>query len=111
GLSTSPAMMLGGRALLGITEAVFIPVAVSLIGSVLPATLRSRAVALFFTAQLVGVIAGGSMGGWIADHLGWRLAFFALGILGTLFALPLAWFLRGFREPATKSSARADVST
>jgi predicted MFS family arabinose efflux permease len=98
GVANSPSAVLTCRALLGITEAVFIPVAVSLIGNTLPAQLRSRAVALFFSAQLIGVVVGGSAGGWIGEHLGWRLAFFGLGIVGALFAIPLGWFLRGFRE-------------
>jgi MFS transporter, Spinster family, sphingosine-1-phosphate transporter len=99
GLSTSPGMLLSARALLGITEALFIPLAVSLIASTMPPALRSRAVGLFFSAQLCGVVAGGSVGGWIAERFGWRVSFFALGILGSLFAIPLAIFFRTSREP------------
>jgi len=103
GLSTSPGMLLAGRALLGLTEAMFIPVAVSLIGSTVPGELRSRAVSVFFTAQLCGVVAGGSLGGCVAERFGWRLAFFGLGIAGVGFAAPLAVFLRRFPEPPTQA--------
>jgi predicted MFS family arabinose efflux permease len=92
GFSTSPTMLLTGRALLGITEALFIPLAVSLIGSSLPARFWARAMGLFFTAQLCGVVVGGSLGGWISERFGWRCSFFALGIIGAVFAGPLAMF-------------------
>ena len=91
--------MLTGRALLGLTEALFVPLAISLIGTALPPALRARAVGLFFTAQLCGVVAGGSLGGWIAEHWGWRLSFFALGTAGAIFAAPLLLFFRNFQEP------------
>ena len=98
GLSTSPGMLLTGRAFLGITEAVFVPVAVGLIGSTLPVQFHSRATGLLFSAQLFGVIVGGAVGGWIAEHWGWRTSFFCLGIVGALFAPALAMFLRNIRE-------------
>jgi predicted MFS family arabinose efflux permease len=100
GLSVSPVMLLSGRALLGITEALFIPIAITMIGSALPAAMRARAVGVFFTAQLCGVVIGGSLGGWIAEHWGWRYSFFGLGLAGALFAAPLASFFRGLPEPA-----------
>lgn len=100
GLSNSPAALLTGRTFLGISEAVFVPVAVSLIGNTLPLAFRSRAIGLFFSAPLLGVVAGGSLGGWVADHLGWRLAFFYLGAAGALLAIPLAVFLRRFQDIA-----------
>lgn len=99
GLSVSPGILLTGRALLGVTEALFIPLAVSLIGSTLPPRFQSRAVGLFFTAQLCGVVVGGSAGGWISEHFGWRISFFMLGTIGAIFAAPLALFFRDFPEP------------
>ena len=114
GFSNGPASLLGGRVLLGVTEAVFIPIAVNLIGDTVPLEFRSRAVALFFSAQILGVIAGGSLGGWIAEHLGWRVAFFALGTAGALLAAPLAVFLRRFRRlppaPETRRHSRSDFT-
>jgi len=104
GFSNSPAMLLSARGLLGITEALFVPLAVSLIGSSVRAPLRSRAVALFFSAQLCGVVLGGSFGGWIAEYFGWRWAFFVLGIVGALFAAPLALVFRRLPEPALSLS-------
>ena len=99
GFSNSPTTLLVGRAMLGITEALFIPLAVSLIGSSLPASFRARAMGLFFTAQLCGVVVGGSLGGWIGERFGWRLSFFSLGVAGAIFAGPLAIFFRKVPEP------------
>ena len=54
---------------------------------------RSRAVALFATSQLVGVAVGGSLSGYIAELLHWRVSFWLLGGCGLLFAIPLWRFL------------------
>ena len=116
GLSNSPASMLTGRAFLGITEAVFVPVAVSLIGTILPPEFHSRATGFFFSAQLCGIVTGGWLGGWFAEHWGWRFAFFGFGIIGTVFAIPMAlFFRRNMRDtrPQTirQNSLRADFVT
>lgn len=116
GFSNSPGAMLTGRAFLGITEAVFVPVAVSLIGTILPPEFHARATGLFFSAQLCGIVMGGWLGGWFAEHLGWRFAFFGFGIAGTLFAIPMALFfrraMRGRRSNTERqNSLRSDFVT
>ena len=55
-----------------------------------PAT-RSKAIALFATSQMVGVAVGGSLSGYVAEHLHWRASFWMLGT-GWLFAIPLYRF-------------------
>ena len=62
--------------------------------------LRSRAIAVFDTAQLAGVVLGGWFGGVMAQQGHWRYAFFALGIVGILFAVPYFLFLKGTSEEA-----------
>jgi MFS transporter, Spinster family, sphingosine-1-phosphate transporter len=83
------------RSLMGISEAFYIPAALALIADYHTDTTRSRAVGLHQMAIYVGVIVGG-FSGFVADEptLGWRFAFDACGIVGILYALPLALLLR-----------------
>jgi MFS transporter, Spinster family, sphingosine-1-phosphate transporter len=83
------------RSLMGTSEAFYIPAALALIADHHAGPTRSRAVGLHQMAIYCGVIAGG-FGGYVADapHLGWRFAFDACGVVGLLYAVPLAFLLR-----------------
>lgn len=81
------------RAAMGISEALFMPAAISLTTGLTRVQWRSRAVASLTTAQIAGVIAGASFGGWMAQQGYWRAAFVLLGILGLIYALPYGWYL------------------
>src|SRR5262245_15229646 len=98
GLAKSPNMLLALRALMGISEALFMPAAIALTANAFPPNTRSRAIAALTTAQILGNVGGGWFGGWMADAGHWRTAFFALGALGLIFAFPYFAFLRGFNE-------------
>ncbi|MFA6543509.1 MAG: MFS transporter [Limisphaerales bacterium] len=100
GMASSPNAMLVLRALMGISEALFMPAAIALTANAFPPASRSRAIAVLTTAQIFGVIGGSSFGGWMANEGHWRAAFFVLGGVGLLFALPYFAFLRGFNEEA-----------
>jgi len=93
GLSVSATMLLGMRAAMGISEALFMPAAISLTTNFTAAKWRSRAVASLTTAQIAGVIAGGSFGGWMAQQGKWREAFILLGICGLVYSIPYVWYL------------------
>ena len=73
---TSYEQLLLTRALMGISEAFYIPAALALISDFHTGHTRSRAVGLHQMGIYVGVIIGG-FGGYAADHpaLGWRWAF------------------------------------
>ena len=92
--------LLWTRALMGISEAFYIPAALALIADYHPGGTRSRAVGLHQMGIYVGVIVGG-FGGYVADHpgLGWRLAFDALR--------PRRHALRGAAVPAPANAPRA----
>lgn len=87
--------LLWARSLMGISEAFYIPAALALIAEIHTGPTRSRAVGLHQMAIYCGVIAGG-FGGYVADapDLGWRVAFYACGVFGMLYALPLLFLLR-----------------
>jgi MFS family permease len=98
GLANSPNMLLGLRALMGISEALFMPAAIALTANAFPPARRSRAIAALTTAQILGNVGGGWFGGWMANEGHWRTAFFVLGGAGLVFALPYSAFLRGVNE-------------
>src|SRR6266487_2540820 len=107
GLSHSAFMLLSCRALIGITESLFIPPALALTASAHGPGTRSRAIAVFDTAQLAGVVMGGWYGGYIAGAFHWRLAFYLLGMFGILFAIPYAVFLKGTSEESQDETKRS----
>ncbi len=83
------------RALMGISEAFYIPGALALIAEFHAGPTRSRAIGLHQMGIYAGVIVGG-FAGYIADdpRLGWRWAFHACGLIGILYAVPLYFLLR-----------------
>ncbi len=65
----------------GVGEAMFAPSAYALIGEQHSET-RAQAMALHQTSLYVGVIVTGAVAGYIADHFGWRGAFWIFGAGG-----------------------------
>lgn len=95
--------LVGTRALMGVSEAFYIPAALALIADHHRGETRSRAVGLHQTGIYAGLILGGFMG-HVADapDLGWRFAFKACGVVGVIYALPLLLVLR---DPPVKADA------
>jgi MFS family permease len=87
--------LLAARAIMGVSEAFYIPAALALIADFHLGPTRSRAVGLHQMGIYAGVILGG-FSGYVADSasLGWRWAFDACGIVGVVYALPLFFLLR-----------------
>ena len=109
GLATSALMLLAMRALMGVSESLYMPSAITLTANAHAPEKRSRAIALLTTAQIVGVVAGGWFGGWMGDHGHWRGAFFALGAMGLLYSGPYFLFLRGVHEDAHVESVKSNA--
>jgi MFS family permease len=105
---TTYEQLLVTRALMGISEAFYIPAALALIADFHVGSTRSRAVGLHQMGIYVGVIVGG-FGGYAADHpgFGWRRAFDVCGIAGLAYALPLFLLLRNpARSPESHGRRR-----
>jgi len=107
GFAASATMMLALRALMGISESLYMPTAIALTANAHPPELRSRAIATLTTAQIAGTVAGSWFGGWMADRGQWRGAFFVLGALGVLYALPYFLFLRTVKEDTATPAVAA----
>ena len=115
GLAPNGTFLLVCRALLGISESMYMPAAYALIANAHGPATRSKAVAIFATSQMVGVALGGSMSGYIAERLHWRASFWILGCAGLLFAIPLHRFFRTipaqFETGASKTPQPAGFSS
>jgi MFS family permease len=102
------------RALMGVSEAFYIPAALALIADFHRGPTRSRAVSYHQMGIYVGVIIGG-FSGHVADTpgLGWRWAFGTAGLIGILYALPLFKLLKNPERPVEaqpQASPRAAVT-
>ncbi len=87
--------LIAARALMGISEACYIPAALALIADFHSGETRSRAVGIHLMGIYAGIILGG-FSGYVAQSpsLGWRFAFNACGVIGILYAIPLFAWLR-----------------
>jgi MFS family permease len=87
--------LMAARALMGVSEAFYIPAALALITDFHPANTRSRAVGFHQTGIYLGQILGG-FAGYVADspEHGWRWAFSLCGMIGVIYAVPLLVALR-----------------
>ena len=95
GQVTTYDQLLATRALMGVSEAFYIPAALALIADFHRGSTRSRAVGAHQMGIYTGVIIGG-FSGYVADQasLGWRWAFEASGAIGVLYAIPLFFLLK-----------------
>jgi MFS family permease len=84
------------RALGGLGEAFYFPVAMSLISDYHGKSTRSRAMSLHQSGVYAGSILGGALSGFIGQYYGWRSSFLFFGFSGLLLGLAL-WGL--LREP------------
>lgn len=99
------------RAVMGISEAFYIPAALALIADYHLGPTRSRAVGMHQMGIYAGVILGG-FSGYAADHpeLGWRWMFEMCGLAGALYALPLFLLVRNAPEPPAGVSGAGQAS-
>lgn len=64
--------LLAARALMGISEACYLPAALALIVERQSERYRSLATGLHQSGLYTGMILGGAWGGWMGEHYGWR---------------------------------------
>jgi len=95
------------RALMGISEATYIPAALALIADYHRAGTRSLATGIHMTGISVGAGLGG-LGGWLAERYGWNYAFILFGVIGIVYAVLLLLLLRDAPRDGVATSASAD---
>jgi MFS family permease len=99
--------LMAARALMGISEAFYIPAALALIADFHPGLTRSRAVGLHQTGIYAGQILGG-FAGFVADspEHGWRWMFTTCGMIGAIYAMPLLALLRNPDRPVVETATQ-----
>ncbi len=100
--------MLGARALMGVSEAFYLPAALALIADWHGPKTRSLATGLHQSGLYTGIVLGGAWGGWMGDHAGWRPVFWILGIAGVVYFGILMFALRDKPTGAQSSSGLAN---
>lgn len=91
--ATSFEALIVTRALMGISEACYIPAALALIADYHGSSTRSLATGI----HMAGIMAGqslGFIGGWVAEEYVWTYAFSAFGIVGILYSFILLFLLK-----------------
>lgn len=85
--------LIAARALMGLSEACYIPAALALIADYHRGSTRSLATGLHMSGIYAGAALGG-IGGYVAEHYGWRAGFTWFGAFGVVYALVIVAFLR-----------------
>jgi predicted MFS family arabinose efflux permease len=77
------------RALVGVGEAAYAPGGTAMMTSCFPPRFRARVQSVFNLGMLVGGVLGLAAGGVLSQWVGWRSAFFLVGVPGFLMALSI----------------------
>jgi len=101
------AEMASARALMGITEACYMPAALALIAESHGESSRSLATGLHQSGIYAGIVLGGALGGWLGERYGWRACFDVLGLAGLGYAVVLGLALARVKPAATPGLAPA----
>src|SRR5689334_23028082 len=87
GLAGSFRSLLFARALVGVGEAAYTPAGTAMISATFSKQIRARVQGVFDVGMFIGGATGIAMGGILAEWVGWRAAFFFVGIPGLLLGL------------------------
>ncbi|KAF4339646.1 HOL1 [Fusarium beomiforme] len=117
GLATSYDSLLAARAFQGIGGAAADTVAPALVGDMFPVHQRGRAMAVYTIMLVIGPIAGGISGGYIAFQQSWKMIFWvslalsAACLVGVVFFVPETLYTRsapieGVANPEAEKNAQ-----
>ena len=85
------------RAVMGVSEALYIPAGLALIADYHRGTTRSLAVGIHLSGLYFGQALGG-FGATVANQYSWQLAFHLFGLIGIAYSVVLVFFLRENRQ-------------
>jgi len=105
GLARNFSQLLLARIGVGVGEAGGSPPAHAMISDYFPPEKRSTALSVYSTGIYFGILTGFLMGGYLNQHLGWRTAFFVVGIPGIVFSLLFYATVKEPRRDATDVNA------
>jgi len=90
------------RAIMGISEALYIPAGLSLIADYHSSSTRSLAIGIHMTGFYMGQALGG-FGATIASEFSWQQTFHTFGLIGIFYSLILILFLKEKKEPVSET--------
>lgn len=82
--------LIAARIALGLGEAAVFPGCINLIGRWVPASQRSRAVALIVSGLSLGTVVALPLTGYLVREYGWPMPFYIFGVVGLVWAV--VWF-------------------
>lgn len=85
------------RALMGVSEALYIPAGLSLIADYHSSKTRSLAIGIHMTGLYMGQALGG-FGATIASKFSWQITFHSFGFVGIAYAIILVFFLKDKKD-------------
>lgn len=103
GLATTYDQVFWLRALMGVSEALYLPAGLSLIADYHSGGSRSLAVGIHMTGLYLGQAIGG-FGATLAAAYSWNTTFYWFGIIGIAYAFVLAVFLKGKKRVAPEEA-------
>ncbi|MCH2172859.1 MFS transporter, partial [Myxococcota bacterium] len=107
GLARGFMTLMAARIGVGVGEAGCTPPAHSLISDYFPPERRATALSIYALGVPIGTLFGLAFGGYLADQVGWRSAFFVVGAPGVLLAVITRMTLR--EPPRGQSDAGANL--
>ena len=105
GIADSFDQLIWLRALMGISEALYIPAGLSLIADYHSDKTRSLAVGIHMTGLYMGQAIGG-FGATVAAAFTWHTAFHWFGIIGIVYAMVLALFLKDIKRETVQTKVQ-----
>jgi len=85
------------RALMGISEALYVPASLAMIADYHSSKTRSLAIGIHITGFYIGQALGG-FGATVAQHFSWQYTFSIFGLIGMLYSLVLVFLLKEKRS-------------
>jgi MFS family permease len=95
------------RVLVGVGEATLTPAALSMLGDAFPPRRLGLATGIYYAGLPIGTALSLGVAGWVAPRFGWRVCFYAFGLIG----LGVVGLLFMVREPARRAAAAAHAAS
>jgi MFS family permease len=96
------------RAIMGVSEALYIPAALALIADYHKEGTRSLAIGIHMTGLYMGQAIGG-FGATVASNFSWQTAFHSFGLIGLIYSVVLVFFLHESKDRDISKKVVADV--